>query len=129
MNEALARTNAPAIALIVVAAIGGLFQILGLLLNILGTGFATGMGGNEALGNLMSGSIGIGLGLLGLAMTVVVILGALKMKNGESYGFALAASIIAMVPCISPCCVLGLPVGIWALVVLLNADVKAAFAG
>jgi len=129
MNEALARTNAPAIALIVVAAIGGLFQILGLLLNILGTGLATGMGGNEALGNMMSGGIGIGMGLVGLAMTVVVILGALKMKNGESYGFALAASIIAMVPCISPCCVLGLPVGIWALVVLLNADVKAAFAG
>jgi hypothetical protein len=32
-----------------------------------------------------------------------------------------------MIPCISPCCLLGLPIGIWALVVLLKPEVKAAF--
>ena len=31
-----------------------------------------------------------------------------------------------MVPCLA-CCLVGLPVGIWSLVVLLNAEVKAAF--
>jgi hypothetical protein len=32
-----------------------------------------------------------------------------------------------MIPCLSPCCCLGLPIGIWALVVLLDNNVKASF--
>ena len=51
----------------------------------------------------------------------------LKMKNLESYSFAMAASIIAMIPCIGPCCLLGIPFGIWSIVVLGDAQVKAAF--
>jgi hypothetical protein len=38
----------------------------------------------------------------------------------------MVASIFAMLPC-NPCCLLGLPIGIWALVVLSNEDVKDAF--
>jgi hypothetical protein len=49
------------------------------------------------------------------------------MKKLESYGLAMAASIIAMIPCVSPCCLLGLPIGIWALVVLMKPEVKSAF--
>jgi hypothetical protein len=60
-------------------------------------------------------------------MAVVIFMGAGKMKRLESYGFAMAVSIIAMIPCISPCCLIGLPMGIWALVVLLDPNVKAAF--
>jgi len=37
------------------------------------------------------------------------------------------ASILAMVPCISPCCLLGIPIGIWALVVLMKPEVQQAF--
>jgi hypothetical protein len=32
-----------------------------------------------------------------------------------------------MIPYISPCCCLGLPIGIWALVVLNNEQVKSSF--
>jgi hypothetical protein len=39
----------------------------------------------------------------------------------------IAASIVAMIPCVSPCCCIGLPVGIWALVVLSKGDVKDHF--
>jgi hypothetical protein len=49
------------------------------------------------------------------------------MKNLQSYGLAMTASIVAMIPCISPCCILGLPFGIWALVILNRPEVKAAF--
>lgn len=66
------------------------------------------------------------LNLFSLAMAVLVIVGALKMRNLQSYGLALAASIIAIIPCFS-CCFTGVPIGIWALVVLLGSDVKAAF--
>jgi hypothetical protein len=35
-----------------------------------------------------------------------------------------------MIPCFTGCCCIpGLAVGIWSLVVLMNRDVKAAFAG
>jgi hypothetical protein len=50
----------------------------------------------------------------------------MKMKKLERYGLAMTASILAMLPC-SLCCVLGLPIGIWALVVLMKPEVKSAF--
>src|SRR5262249_52432082 len=56
-----------------------------------------------------------------------IIFGALKMMKLQSWGIALAASILAIIPCTSPCCCTGLPIGIWAIVVLVNSDVKAAF--
>jgi hypothetical protein len=49
------------------------------------------------------------------------------MLHLKNYGLCVAAAIIALVPCTSPCCCLGLPIGIWALVVLTKAEVKTAF--
>jgi hypothetical protein len=48
------------------------------------------------------------------------------MKQLKNYGLAMTGSIIAMLPC-SVCCLLGLPFGIWSLVVLNNPEVKEAF--
>jgi hypothetical protein len=121
------KVAGPAIGLMATAGIGFLFQVLGILLNVLGVGLGSTLGGQEAIVNMFSGVIGIIGGLIGIAMSVVVFFGALKMKSLGSYGFAIAASIVAMVPCVSPCCLLGLPIGIWALVVLLNQEVKDAF--
>ena len=58
---------------------------------------------------------------------LVILIGAIKMLKLESHGFAFTASILAMVPCLSPCCLLGLPFGIWALVVLNKPEVKSQF--
>src|SRR3954451_19020182 len=62
-------------------------------------------------------SVGIG---------IVMIVGALKMMRLESYGWAMTASILALLPC-SPVGLLGLVMGIWSLVVLNRRDVKEAF--
>ncbi len=43
------------------------------------------------------------------------------------YPLAIAGSVLATIPMVSPCCLLGLPFGIWSLVVLLQPDVKSAF--
>ncbi len=121
----------PAIGLIVTASLGGLAQIAGILMSALGAG--AGMAGMEgqpdapAWANAMSGGIGIISGIVGLIMAVVILLGALKMKKLENFNFAMTASVIAMVPCISPCCLIGLPIGIWALVMLNKPEVKSAF--
>ena len=69
----------------------------------------------------------VGSGVLGVLLRAIVFLGAVKMKNLQNYGLSMAAAIIAIIPCFSACCLLELPFGIWALVVLSNAEVKQAF--
>ena len=66
--------------------------------------------------------------LIVIAASLVIFVGALKMKNLSGSGWARAGAILAMIPCVSGCCLLGLPFGIWALMVLSNRDVKRAFA-
>ncbi|MGE6761154.1 hypothetical protein ACQKGO_24265 [Corallococcus interemptor] len=64
-----------------------------------------------------------------LIVSAVVILGAWKMKNLQSYGLAMTAAILCVIPCCGPCCGLGIIPGVWALIVLNRPDVKAAFRG
>jgi GYF domain 2 len=64
--------------------------------------------------------------LLGVALNGFVLIGALKMLRGQSRSLAMAACIVAMLPC-SCCCVFGLPFGIWGLVVLNKPEVKSQF--
>jgi hypothetical protein len=63
---------------------------------------------------------------LGLAFGIVIIVGAVKMMRLNSHGFATVASVLALLPC-GPAWLLGLPMGIWSLLVLGRQDVKAAF--
>lgn len=73
-----------------------------------------------------SGMVGVGSALLGFALSALVWYGALQLKKGRSYGWAMTAAILALVPCTSPCCFVGVPIGIWALVVLMRPEVKSA---
>jgi hypothetical protein len=50
----------------------------------------------------------------------------LANEDLKSYGLAMTSSILAMIPC-HVCCMVGLPIGIWALIVLLKPEVKSAF--
>jgi len=124
---AASRVAGPAVALIVTGALGIAGQVLSLIVNLVQIGGGMGGAGRQQMPALFSGGFGVGMASLNLVVGIVVVLGAVKMKNLESYGFAMAAAVMAMVPCISPCCLLGLPFGIWALVVLSDAGVKAAF--
>jgi hypothetical protein len=134
-GDAAQQVSGPAIGLIVTAVLGGLAQIAGILFNLLGigmSGVAASQGGHNgeelpAWVNMMSGGVGIVFNVIGIIMSVVVFMGALKMKKLQSFTFVMVATIIAMVPCVSPCCWVGLPIGIWALVVLNKPEVKGAF--
>ena len=44
----------------------------------------------------------------------------------RDWGLRLAGAIVAMLPR-TPCCIIGLPIGIWAVIVLIDNEVKAAF--
>jgi hypothetical protein len=65
--------------------------------------------------------------LLGMTFGIVTILAARKMWRLESAEFVLIGSILAMVP-VSPAWGIGLPMGLWALLVLRKPEVQAAFA-
>lgn len=122
------RVRGPSIALLVTAIVGGAAQVISLARTVLG--FALPMDhyreGDE-LPAFVSFAFGSVANLIGLAMAFVVGFAALKMQRLESYNLALVGSILAMIPCVSPCCLLGLPFGIWALVVLTDDRVKRAF--
>ena len=124
-----AQVNGPAIGLMATGGIGIVGQLAGLVINLLGAGLGTmaGEGGEEKFESLFSGALAMVSAVLGVIVGAFIIFGGLKMKNLESYGLAVATAIIAMVPCFSPCCVIGLPVGIWALFILMKPEVKAAF--
>lgn len=55
----------------------------------------------------------------------VIMFAALKMKRLQSYWLAVAGSVLAML--VTPGNLLGLPIGIWSLVVLSDGEVRSAF--
>jgi serine/threonine protein kinase len=66
------------------------------------------------------------LPLLFLASQVCLLVGATKLRNLSSYGWALAAAVIACLPA-GPLWLIGLGLGIWTLFVIHQPEVRAAF--
>lgn len=125
------QVRGPAIALIVTAGLGMLNAAGGIVLNALSIGGfqflpQTGDQTERALTSLLGG-FGIIQSVVHLALGVLILFGALRMMKLRSYTLAMTSTVLAMVPCLSPCCILGLPLGIWALVVLNKPEVKGAF--
>jgi hypothetical protein len=56
----------------------------------------------------------------------LIVWGGVSMMMQRRWGLSMAAAVLAIFPCTSPCCCLGLPLGIWAVVVLTRPEVKAA---
>ena len=74
----------------------------------------------------MLGFIGsVAIPVVVLLASTCIIFGALKMMRYQAYGFAVIGSILAII--IIPGNIIGLPIGVWALVVLTQPDVRAAF--
>lgn len=126
--DAAERVKGPATGLVVVAVLGAIAQIVSLVMHFAFPSFmAHSRMPQEAWANMLSGTVGVVSAIIALLLSGLIFVGAAKMKRLENYGLAIAASIIAMVPCLSPCCLLGLPIGIWAVVVLSKPEVKSAF--
>lgn len=124
------RVRGPAIGLLVTAGLGIVTNLFGLIWYLMGQplGKLPAELGNEVAEKLvqLSSMLGIFGSLLGLAISALVAYGAVQMLKLRSYGWSMAASILALIPCTSPCCLVGLPIGIWALVVLSQPGVKTA---
>ena len=67
--------------------------------------------------------------ILQLVLSAVLLFGALQMKNLQNYWVAIGGVVVGSLPCCGPCfgC-FTLPLGVWALIVLIgNEEVKKAF--
>jgi hypothetical protein len=142
-NDAASKVLTPAIILIVVAAIG----ILGDLYMVVST-LLTGQVAKEQMEaqmkaqnpnmppdqaemmTKMTGYVtkaGVPAYIILLLIHAVILFGAIRMMKLRSYGLAMTSSVLGTIPCLSPCCVVGIPFGIWGLIVLMKPEVKQAF--
>jgi hypothetical protein len=121
-RRALEAVKGPAIALIVVGGLGLLYGIVNVIFHLTGNGVAFAPVGNPA-----AFRVGVIIGAsLPPIWGIVVIMAGVMMLNLKNYGSAMVGVIFAMLPC-NPGCLLGLPFGIWALVVMNRPEVKRAF--
>ena len=126
-SYAKSRLAGPAIALLIVSILSlvtfCLFGPIGVIANMNTPEFA-----RKPEGERVANMIGQGVGVLVMILfNTIVTIGAFKMKSASSYGMAMTAAIVSMIPCCSPCYVLGIPFGVWALIVLMDEKVKAGF--
>ena len=141
-EKALQRIKVPAVALMVASILNIILALWGLVEMIFSSPDLQQINSAlEQLNNpqiqqfaqkmlhLMYGPLGIVNILVELAVSVLILAGAKKMKSLRSYQFSLAAAGLSLVPCLTPCSgfLLGLAFGIWALVVLRKPDVKSHF--
>lgn len=82
----------------------------------------------DVCGSLMAPAIAtVVYHTIGLVSGVLILLGAIFMLSLKRYSLAVAASVLSMMPATSGCCLVGLLIGIWALVTLSRPEVSAAF--
>jgi hypothetical protein len=139
-DRARSLVTAPAVAMLIVGIVFALFGLLGVLGAALGW---TAEALNQNRGGMppelarmmenMNVPLAVTIFLVHLAVAGLVIFTSIKMRKLEGYTLAILSSILIMVPGVTPCffcipcCIAGLPVGIWSLIVLLKPEVKSAF--
>lgn len=137
---ALRRVKAPAVALIVTAILNLLLGVWGLVrMLVFPPNLQKFNSELEQLNNpqfqefmqkllhMTYGPFGIASSILGLVLSVLILIGAIKLQSLRSYEFSMTAAILAMIPCLTPCCIIGLPFGIWAVIALSRPGVKSQF--
>jgi hypothetical protein len=127
-SRARSAVAGPAIALLVVGGLSLALNVVELILIIAGVNVLGGEGGPlGAPQDAQAYKFGrVGGVIFGICWSGIILSAGFKMKNLQGYGYAKAGSILAMLPCYA-CCLLGLPFGIWSLVVLNKPEVKKAF--
>lgn len=127
--EASDQVSGPSVGLLITGILGGVLSFIGLIASLFETGIES-IKSHEFMAGYASiaeGATGVAFCFVGLLVAGFIIYASLKMKQLSQWSLCIAASIIAMIPCISPCCIVGLPIGIWCLVVLTKPEVRASF--
>jgi hypothetical protein len=132
------RVRAPAIAMIVLGAAGALLHAVGALASLIGAVLTPELDRyvvrppidwvrEVRLANPIAPFVWCAAGV---AISSLVVFAGVRMYELRSWALAVAGAVLLFVPCGGPmCCTCGfsIPFGVWALVVLLNEDVKRTF--
>jgi tRNA A-37 threonylcarbamoyl transferase component Bud32 len=132
-DEAASQVKAPAIGLVVTGAFNWvLFTLITVVLALAHVTYQKAAAAAEPLPWSVSTVAGMPAfpqmmlaALAGMASSGYMIFAGLNMMRLERWGAALAASILALF--VSPGNLIGLPLGIWSLVVLARPEVRSAF--
>lgn len=130
MNDVRKRLQLPAICLIIVGvlnALSGLVLILGRLVSVVKGREPVITDEDRRLGYMFAIIFFPIVSLISIAASPIIIIGGTQMLRARRYSIALWAAILALIPLTSVCCIPGIPIGIWALIVLRSPDVRAAF--
>jgi hypothetical protein len=119
------RVSAPAIGLLVAGVVSGIGSLLWLVMLIFFSALI--FASDDSKDAMIGVGFWIPIALIRLALDGLTIYGALQMRQLASWNMSLGGAIAASLPC-SFCCILTMPLGIWAIVVLLNDEVKRDFA-
>lgn len=134
----LARTKPAAICLIV---FGAVMLVLGLV-NLVTASLGLGKGQAQELPadapdwlkqalrfqTDMPAAVQYGLIAVSLVVFSLVVLGGVRMLQLRARGLVMTAAILVMIPCFtSCCCVLGLPLGIWVVMLINKPEVRSQF--
>jgi hypothetical protein len=124
-SDPASMVSMPGVVLMIIGIVYVIGSLLFTILEVAGVGIGMAGGGN-GVDTIINGAGGIISGILGFLFGFVIAFGGMKMRQLRGYGVAMAGAVLAMLPC-TCCCIVGLPVGIWALIVLMKPEVKAAF--
>jgi hypothetical protein len=134
LERARKVVNAPGITLIVLGAIGILVALVSIPINLAHGGMMQVPPlPDENMRRMFEGwmqfmkKAAIPLNIFSMIWNAVILFGGIKMRKLQSRGLVMTAAILAVIPCFNPCCLIWMPLGIWALVALNNPDVKASF--
>ncbi len=132
MDDVRRRLQLPAIGLIIVGALNalsGLVLILGRLVSVVKGRDPVITDEDRRLGYLFAIIFFPLVSLISIAASPIIIFGGIQMLRARRYSIALWAAVLALIPLTSVCCIPGIPIGIWALIVLRHPEVRADFEG
>ncbi len=130
MNDVRRRLQLPAIGLIVVGALNllsALVLLLGRLVSVVKGREPVITDEDRRLGYMFAIMFFPIVSLISIATSPIIIFGGIQMLRARRYSIALWAAILALIPLTSVCCIPGIPIGIWALIVLRHPEVRGGF--
>lgn len=130
MNDVRRRLQLPASGLIIVGAlnaISGVVLILGRLASLVSGPEREITDEARRLGYITASIFFPLVSLISIMAAPVIIYGGIQMLKARRYFVAMLAAILALIPLSSICCIPGIPIGIWALIVLRDPEVRACF--
>ena len=130
MNDVRRKLQLPATGLIVVGvlnAMSGVLLILGRIASLVNSPQREITNEARRLGYLTAIILIPLVSLISILAAPVIIYGGIQMLKTRRYSIALLAATLALIPLSSICCIPGIPIGIWALIVLRDSEVRACF--